>query len=335
MNSPIFIYCYRNFLTFTFVYSSKLTQRLGNVHLAPNKLPRPPELLFSWGVYFSGLIPLAPLAIAKCRANCLIFQLNGENFTSPALISEQGLHNQLRLHYQRYADQDNNEHSAETHGDDNGINSPNVSRSNSPVLQMSIMRYSQLGCQLADMRQSYSLDKLLLLQRLQRDQHKKLRDVEEISGEIARLSVRCITHNELRLKPRTTSVSGSQHSQHYHSMGRTLSVLLAEQQQIAPLTLYTAQQLMQHIETLRWKQRLLQAERETFKERCTQKHERLKILRTQRDEIRCKYHNQLLQLEQQRLKFRTEASSQQTEQKRQIILQVIKKPSKKVEIISD
>ncbi|KAL7741980.1 hypothetical protein ACLKA6_012184 [Drosophila palustris] len=308
--------------------SSKLTQRLANVHLTPHKLPRPPELLFSWGVYFSGLIPLASLTLAKCGANCLIFQLNGEQFTSPALISEQGLHAQLRLHYQRYDEHDNNERNAANDPDAGGINSPSVSRSNSPVLQMSIMRYAQLSCQLADMRRSYNLDNLLLLQRRQRDQRKKVRDVEEVSKEIARLSVRCITRNELRLKPRTTSISGSpygsQHSQHYHSMGRTLSVLLSEQQQIAPLTLYSAQQLMQQIEALRCRQSLLQTERETFKERNARKQQRLQNLRDQRDELQHKLHNQLLQLEQQRLELRTEAAKQRTdrEEKRQITLQV-------------
>ncbi|XP_034474708.1 UV radiation resistance-associated gene protein [Drosophila innubila] len=308
--------------------SAKMTQRLANVHLTPNKLPRPPELLFCWGVYFSGLIPLASLALAKCRANCLIFQLNGEHFTSSALINEQGLHAQLRLHYQRYDEHHSNARNAANDHDDGGINSPSVSRSSSPVLQMSIMRYAQLSCHLADMRHSYNLENLLLLQKRQRDQRKKLRDVEEVSREIARLSVSCITRNELRLKPRTTSMSGSpygsQHSQHYHSMGRTLSVLLSEQQQIAPLTLYSAQQLMQQIEALRCKQRLLQTERETFKERNSRKQERLKTLRDQRDQLQRKLHNQLLQLEQQRLELRTETSKQRTdrEQKRKITLQV-------------
>jgi len=109
MSDLLLFYTYESMnllLMFTFAYSAKMTQRLANVHLTPNKLTRPPELLFCWGVYFSGLIPLASLALAKCRANCLIFQLNGEHFTSPALISEQGLHAQLRLHYQRYDEHD-------------------------------------------------------------------------------------------------------------------------------------------------------------------------------------------------------------------------------------
>ncbi|KAH8403217.1 hypothetical protein KR222_007929 [Zaprionus bogoriensis] len=315
--------------------------RVANVQLTPQKLTRPPELLFSWGVYFSGLIPLAPLTLAKCRANCLIFQLNGEQFTSPALISEQGLHAQLRLHYQRYVgEQRVGGTPAAGDGDSDsgaaGINSPPVSRSSSPVLRMSTMRYAQLSCQLAELRRSYNLENLLRLQRRQRDQRKKLGDVAEVSQEIARLSVRCITRNELRLKPRTTSIStgssyGSQSSQSYqqHSMGRTLSVLLAEQQEIAPLTLYTAQQLMQQIEGLRCKQRLLQTERATFKERNTRLQQRLQALREQREELQLKLHNRLLQLERERLELRQQLPQQQTdrEQKRQVTLQVERRMS--------
>ncbi|EDV94042.1 UV radiation resistance-associated gene protein [Drosophila grimshawi] len=298
--------------------SAQLTQRLANVQLTPHKLPRPPELVFSWGVYFSGLIPLATLSLANCRANCLIFHLNGEHFTSPALISEQGLHAQLHLQYQRYSEYDNKEQHVES--DDGGINSPPVSRSSSPMLRMSITRYTQLGCELTKMRYSYNLETLLLLQRRQRDQLKHRRDVLAVSAEIARLSVRCITRNELRLKPRSTSSSGSpygsQTSQHYrHSMGRMLTELLAEQQEIAPLTLYSAQQLTLQIEALRCKQRLLQTERATFAERNERQKERLQMLREQREELQFKLHNQRLQLEQQHLEWRTQSPQRQTQRK--------------------
>lgn len=310
-------------------------KQLSNVHLTPHKLIRPPELLFTWGVYFSGLIPLAPLALAKCRANCLVFQLNGEHFTSPAMISEQGLHAQLRLHYQRYVGEQIDTIDRPVAAEDSGagdINSPPVSRSSSPVLRMSTMRYAQLACKPTELRRSYNLDNLLLLQRRQRNQRKKLADVAEVSREIARLSVRCVTRNELRLKPRTTSLShgssygsqGSQNYQQHHSMGRTLSVLLAEQQEIAPLTLYTAQQLMQQIEGLRCKQRLLQTERETFKERNLRQQQRLQSLRERREELQIKLHNQRLQLEKERIELRQQMTQQQTdrEEKSQITRQV-------------
>ncbi|ALC39952.1 Uvrag [Drosophila busckii] len=300
-----------------------LTQRLANVQLTPQKLTRPPELLFSWGVYFSGLIPLSPPAMTKCRANCLIFQLNGESFTSPALISEEGLHAQLHEQYQRYAD--NNTRDARQSDVTGDINSPPVSRSSSPVLKMSTTRFAQLSCPRSQLRCSYNLDNLLMLQRRQRDKRKRSSTVQELSVEVARLSVHCITRKELRLKPRTTSLSSSPHSQQqYHSMGRTLSVLLAEQQQIAPLTLYNAQQLLQQIETLRCKQRLLQTELQGIKVRNASKQSRLQLIREQREELQHRLHHRRLQLEQQQLELRTQTPQQvtQRDEKRQILLQL-------------
>ncbi|XP_034668085.1 UV radiation resistance-associated gene protein [Drosophila subobscura] len=286
---------------------------------------RRPELLFSWGVYFSGLISLAPLTIAQCGQNCLIFQLNGEQFVSPSMISEQGLHAQLHLHYQNYGEEEKEEQPK----DHLGINSPNTSRSASPVLKMSTMRYAQLKCQQQEIRRSYNLDKLLLLQRLQRLQQQKLRHMTEIGKEIARLSVHCVTRNELRLKPRTTSLSGDLSHHIHHSMGRTLSVLLAEQQQIAPLALYNAQQLTKQIEGLRCKQRLLQAERETFQQRNDKAKQRLAALCEKREALQQQLHSQRHHLEQERLELRMLQPQHlaQRDQRRQIMRQMERRMS--------
>ncbi|XP_001355753.3 UV radiation resistance-associated gene protein [Drosophila pseudoobscura] len=286
---------------------------------------RRPELLFSWGVYFSGLIPLAPLTIAQCGQNCLIFQMNGEQFVSPSMISEQGLHAQLHLHYQNYGEEEKEEQPK----DQLGINSPNTSRSASPVLKMSTMRHVQLKCHQQEIRRSYNLDKLLLLQRLQRLQQQKLRHMTEIGKEIARLSVHCVTRNELRLKPRTTSLSGD-HSHHiHHSMGRTLSVLLAEQQQIAPLALYNAQQLTKQIEGLRCKQRLLQAERETCQQRNEKATLRLKALAERKEALQQKLHRQRHHLEKERLELQLLQPQHlaQRDQRRQIMRQMERRMS--------
>ncbi|KAH8413160.1 hypothetical protein KR009_008453 [Drosophila setifemur] len=292
-------------------------------HLTTYKLSRPPKLLLSWAVYFSGLIPLAPLTLAQCGKNSLVFQLNGEQFVSPLLITEQGLHAQLHLHYQNYAAEEEREEPR-----NEGINSPAASRSSSPVSRMSSMRYAQLKCQQQEIRRSYNLDNLLLLQRLQRLHQQKLRQMTEISGEIARLSVQCVTKKELRLKPRTTSMSGD-HAAHHHSMGRALSVLLAEQQLIAPLTLYNAQQLTRRIEGLRSQQRLLQAERETFRQRNERARHHLAALREQRDVMQQKLHVQRHRLEQERLEMRTLAPQhlEQRDLRREIIRQVERRMS--------
>jgi len=287
--------------------------------LTPSRLPRPPELLFSWGVYFSGLIPLSPLTLSQCGRNCLVFQLNGEQFASPSTISEQGLQSQLHLHYQNYAADEELEEPQ-----DEGINSPAVSRSSSPVLRMSTMRYAQLKCQQQEIRRSNNLDKLLMLQRLQRLHQQKMRQMAEVCREIARLSVHCVTRNELRLKPRTTSLSGDHSAHHHHSMGRALSVLLAEQQLIAPLTLYNAQQLTRRIEALSSQKRLLKAERETFRQRNDRARQRLEEMREEREALQQQLHSQRHRLEQERLELRTLSPQhlEQRDQRRQIVRQV-------------
>eukprot|EP00099_Drosophila_melanogaster_P018536 NP_609632.1 UV-resistance associated gene, isoform A [Drosophila melanogaster] len=296
----------------------------GRSQLTPSRLPRPPELLFSWGVYFSGLIPLSPLTLSQCGRNCLVFQLNGEQFASPSMISEQALQSQLHLHYQKYAEEEKLEEPQ-----DEGINSPAVSRSSSPVLRMSTMRYAQLKCQRQEIRRSNNLEKLLTLQRLQRLHQQKRRQMAEVCREIARLSVHCVTRNELRLKPRTTSLSGDYSAHQYHSMGRALSVLLAEQQQIAPLTLYNAQQLTRRIEALSSQQRLLKAERETFRQRNERTRQLLKEMREQREAQQWELHSQRHRLEKERLELRTLAPQhlEQRDQKRQIERQVERRMS--------
>ncbi|XP_017075281.2 UV radiation resistance-associated gene protein isoform X2 [Drosophila eugracilis] len=300
------------------------TTEMCGAQLRPNRLPRPPELLFSWGVYFSGLIPLSPLTLSQCGTNCLVFQLNGEQFASPSMISEQGLQSQLHLHYQIYAAADELEEPQ-----DAGINSPVVSRSSSPVLRMSTMRHAQIKCQQQEIRHSNNLDKLLMLQRLQRLHQQKMRQISDVCREIARLSVHCVTKNELRLKPRTTSLSGDYSAHHHHSMGRALSVLLAEQQQIAPLTLYNAQQLTRRIEALSAKQRLLKDERETFRQRNERARKRLEEMREQREALQQQLHNQRLRLEQERLELRTLAPQhlEHRDQKRHIVRQVERRMS--------
>ncbi|XP_068150585.1 UV radiation resistance-associated gene protein [Drosophila tropicalis] len=301
--------------------------KLQSTQLTPYKLTRPPELVFTWGVYFSGLTPLAPLTAAQCGSNCLIFHLNGEQFTSPSMISEQGLHYQLHLQYQNYGA---DEEPDETERPENqGINSPPASRSSSPMLRMRTMRYAQLKCHQQEIRHSYNLEYLLQLQRQQRMQQLELQGKQEKAEEIKRISVQCITQNELNLKPRTRLLYGEHNHHHQHSMGRTLSVLLAEQQEIAPITLFNAQRLIRNIEGLRCKQRLLLTDRQTFRERIEKQKERLATLRETLESKQKELHSQRLRLEQDRLELRLQIPQHlaKREQRQQITRQVERRMS--------
>ncbi|EAA12915.4 AGAP007772-PA, partial [Anopheles gambiae str. PEST] len=54
----------------------------------PARTKQTDRLLFAWGVYFSGLVPLARRNEKRLRPNTLVFQLHGGYFTSAACILE-------------------------------------------------------------------------------------------------------------------------------------------------------------------------------------------------------------------------------------------------------
>ncbi|XP_075153763.1 UV-resistance associated gene [Haematobia irritans] len=254
----------------------------------------PDKLLFSWGVFFSGLIPLSQNSEAKCGKNTLIFQMNDELFASPDNFTTENLREQLALNYERYS-ASVPKCSIPT-PDEFTINSPHVSRSSSPVavdwqrdlLRMSRTRYAQLNCVRTEVRASYDLAKLLRLQQLQRQRLQTQRESVELTAEIKRMSLRCITKEQLLRKPRTTSISSSTSSStasQYHSMGRTLSLLLAEQQSIDPHQLLRAQKLQQELESLKCRQRLLKSAQETFSKRITLLRQQLTAAAASRQEL--------------------------------------------------
>ncbi|XP_013107039.2 UV radiation resistance-associated gene protein [Stomoxys calcitrans] len=258
----------------------------------PNKPPG--KLLFSWGIFFSGLIPLSLNCEAKCGNNTLIFQMNDELFASPDNFTTENLREQLAMNYERYS-ASVPKCSIPT-PDELTINSPHVSRSSSPVavdwqrdlLRMSRTRYAQLNCLRSEVRASYDLTKLLRLQQLQRQRLQTQRESIELTADIKRLSLRCITKEQLLRKPRTTSIglsTSSSTASQYHSMGRTLSLLLAEQQSIDPHQLLRAQELQRQLESLKSRQRLLQSAQDTFSKRITQLRQQLTAATTSRQQL--------------------------------------------------
>lgn len=246
------------------------------------------KLILNWAVYFSGLIPFSQHNEAKCSRNSLVFQMNDDYFISPEHFSTENLREQLALNYERYS-ASVPKCSIPT-PDELNINSPHVSRSSSPItlvdwqkdlLKMCRTRYAQLNCVRSDIRNSYDLTKLLRLQQLQRQRLQTLRESVEMTADIKRLSLRCITKEQLLRKPRTTSISSSytasssSSSYNYHSMGRKLSKLLAEHQEISPHQLLQARHLQQQLESLKSKQRLLQNAQETYSKRITHLRQQL------------------------------------------------------------
>lgn len=273
--------------------SSALTREFSKSQI---KTMPPDKLLVSWGVYFSGLIPLSQNSEVKCSSNSLIFQMNDEFFASPEHFSTENLREQLALNYERYS-ASVPKCSIPT-PDELTINSPHVSRSSSPtvvdwqrdLMRMSKTRYSQLNCVRTEVRSSYNLIKLLRLQQLQRQRLQTQRETVELTADIKLLSLRCITKEQVLRKPRTTSISSSSSmksaaASQYHSMGRTLSLLLAEQQRIDPQQMLHVQHLQLQLESLKSKQRLLQSAQCTFSKRITYLRQQLNAAVTSRQQL--------------------------------------------------
>uniref|UniRef100_A0A1A9WUD8 UV radiation resistance-associated gene protein n=1 Tax=Glossina brevipalpis TaxID=37001 RepID=A0A1A9WUD8_9MUSC len=251
----------------------------------------PDKLLLSWAVYFSGLIPIYQPNETKCCNNTLIFQMNGEFFTSPEHFSIKHLGDQLNACYQRFSKTGMLDISMPI-SDEFSINSPHVSRSSSPdvanwqkdLLRISKTRYPQLNCEGTNVHKSYKLDKLLEIQQLQRGKLRTERKSIELTEQIKMISLRCITKDQLKRGARTASLNAnssmtlttSSHECYYNnSMGRTLSMLLAEQQRIEPNQLFKAQKLQQQIETLQSKHRSLNYTRAIYAKRIEDLRQRL------------------------------------------------------------
>lgn len=267
-----------------------MSQKLSAVaSLSPNRLPRPPDrLLFCWGVYLSGLVQLNKHSNSELAPNSLVFQINGDYFTSAEYINNQSLCVQLALSYDKYSSSLPHPSGAESEKL-LGINSPAVSRSSSPVnadrihemIRMSKTRFMHILCNTSEVRKSYNLNKLLRIQELQRYHLKKQRDCIEIAEEIKQQSLSCITTEHLQRKRRTTSssyCSTSYHHHHHqqqHSMGRTLTELLDEQHKVDPNALLKAQKLLKQLEISRSRHKVLLQEKHKYIQNLQQLKEKL------------------------------------------------------------
>ncbi|XP_037959877.1 UV radiation resistance-associated gene protein isoform X2 [Teleopsis dalmanni] len=248
---------------------SALSKELSKCLSTNNLKCSPDEILFTWGVYFSGLIPLINQSDFKCVANSLIFLMNGVYFVSPANFAENGFREQLS-------------HTIPTVSNlqIDSINSEEVkccldtSECETQKSQTN-RRNTKLLCPTLDVRKSYSLDKLLKIQNVQREHMLATKRATDVVDNIKQISVRCITNEQLLHKTQTTSSTLRSATQVHHSIGRTLSVLLDEHKQIDHQTLIRAQVLQQKIEILHSRNTLLIAERAILSERICQRQERL------------------------------------------------------------
>ncbi|XP_067622478.1 UV radiation resistance-associated gene protein isoform X2 [Eurosta solidaginis] len=194
------------------------------------------KMLFTWGVYFSGLIQLSRHGDIKFKENSLLFHINGDCFTSA---------NHVFWHF-------------------SDTKNTNIRRN------LIETRYIQLCFKCFDIRKSYNLEQLLKLQEIQRRQLQKAKKSERIMMEIQKQSMYCINTDQFN-SPHSILISNtfSSHEQKL-TMGRALSELFFEQQQISPHLLLYARELKKKMEILQLKRRLFKSEYNAYSSRIEQ-----------------------------------------------------------------
>lgn len=193
------------------------------------------KMLVLWGVYFSGLVAIPQNTVAQFRKNTLVFHLDGGSFTSPNQIFFEVIPDT-----QPSCDQNSDKHSTDSNFS-NGSN-PKLSRdlmSSSPTKftengSVSIkdiideskylkVRYVEISFNKSEINPSYTVNKLLQIQEIQRMIQSKKESSKMLADRICTKSAACLNLELLMSKPIFYE------PQKQPGMGKTLSRLLAQQ----------------------------------------------------------------------------------------------------------
>lgn len=230
------------------------------------------KLLFTWGIYLSGLTPVSEQYFLKLKENSLLFYINGGCFTSAkhinsdiTIVDDFYLLNEVFPHYVN---------SRLNSSNTNNIEEGNVVFCRNAVTARYIIMYYKRD----DVRKGYSLQKLLKIQEIQRRCLQKLRESKDLTIEIQRKCMQCITKKQLCIPLNPSFNNSFTRNSQRTSMGRALSELYSEERKLSPQILYCAQNLNKQLETLRLKQSLLQFEHKSFSLRLHQKAKGLILL---------------------------------------------------------
>lgn len=254
------------------------------------------KILFLWGVYFSGLVPISKRTDVKLRENSLVFHIHGGFFTAADCLLPESVPMQLvgLLGTQRRAmanlapvtencDQIvvgrnsimNLEVAIKDIATSSNISKENIDTKqsqndvyfgqNSASLKQILLqddpnllkvRYIEMNFFKSEIRRSYNIVELLLLQEKQRLIRNKTESAKEIMEKICMKSAFCLNLELIANKAMLYRPRGNP------SMGRTLNRLLfAQTEQPKPEVLLQAQDIRRKIETARFRCRMLVHER--------------------------------------------------------------------------
>lgn len=259
------------------------------------------KVLFLWGVYFSGLVPISKRTDVKLTENSLVFHIHGGFFTSTSCLEAESVYKQLQfvgvLETKKALQKNSNlncdelvlssEQITNLRGKAkdvsdvyvrNGHHSPDcnsVSEKNAICYLYSDpgslkVRYIEKSFFKTEIRLSYNVEKLLSLQEKQRKMIKKSASAKELIDKICMRSAFCLNLELIANKAMLYRPRGNP------SMGRTLNRLLFQQpEQPKPEILLQAQELRRRIETAKFRCRLLVQERNQAKIKLRQLEQKL------------------------------------------------------------
>lgn len=214
------------------------------------------QMLFLWGVYFTGLVSVLGRDSLKYKENTLLFHIYGDTFTSPEqvcdTIPENSDQNSAKLSFTSSSGT-SPPRSIESHNENGSVSALDVINE-SKFLKV---RFSQLDFPKSEVQSSYTVEKLLQIQEKQRRIKTRLESSKMLADRICMKSAACLNLELIMSKPMFYEPMKQP------GMGRTLSRLLAQQPAPPkPETVLKIHELRVKIESARFKIRLLTQERD-------------------------------------------------------------------------
>ena len=260
------------------------------------------KMLFLWGVYFSGLVSITNREDISFKENTLLFHLYGGIFTSPDQIllrSDQNSIPDTNSNCDQNSDKYSNSNFSLTNGSSNKL-SPDLVASSPPRsidssshsnengcntvmenVQPIRVRYVQLEFPKNEVYPSYTVEKLLQIQDVQRRIKLKQESSRILADRICMKSAACLNLELILTKPVFYE------PQKQPGMGRMLSRLLDQQPApLKPETIVKVHELMMKIECARFRIKLLTKERDRsrhYNRSLEMKREKLKDENTEKE----------------------------------------------------
>lgn len=233
------------------------------------------EVLFVWGVYFAGLVPISKRTDVQLRDNSLVFHIHGGFFTHFECLLPVNVPDQLdfigipQTRRRQFPHKPNICDTLPPALQSLKLSSPSKSLweipTAPPLADPSALkvRYIEKLFYATETRNSYTVDKLMLLQRKQRQLCKQSTESKRIRDEICMRSAFCldpelIAHSRPRTQPPPRAPSTT----------LTLNRLLFKPPELLrPEDLLRAQEIRKQIETARFRNKILLHEREEARNR--------------------------------------------------------------------